>query len=124
MPSAKKYHFRLAGCGIRTCGCVTVWHAFYVAPPPAGGGVVPHIAKSRRRRKKNIFRFFAEGDFFVWCISLRKWTFREVVVEKTDFLYNFGHFCQFLVIFTLFGAFSFCTVAAFLAIFPIFFRIC
>ena len=52
---------------------------------------------------------------------------REVVVEKIDFLYNFCHFLaifanfrSFFAIFTLFGAFSLCTVGAFLVVFPIF----
>ena len=45
----------------------------------------------------------------------------EVVVGKIDFFFIiFADFCRFLAIFIFFGAFSYCTVGAFLAIFPIF----
>ena len=46
--------------------------------------------------------------------------FGEVVAGKIDFSYNFCRFLPILSHFYFFGAFSFCIVGAFLAIFPIF----
>ena len=97
-----------------------MWRIFYI-DPPAGG------RPTSRRRRDFFFDFFSPIAILFWCISFGNDLFREVVVEKIDFLYNFFHFLaifanfwSFFAIFTLFGAFSLCTVGAFFVIFPIF----
>ena len=74
--------------------------------------------KPSRRRREIFFDFFFQ--FFFGAFLEGNGLFWEVVVGKIDFLNNF---CRFLPIFRhfyCFGAFSFCTAGAFLAIGPIF----
>ena len=60
--------------------------------------------------------------FFLGCIFVQEMAFSGKLLEgKSTFYTIFADFCRFLAIFTLFSEFSFCTVGAFLAIFPIFF---
>ena len=107
-----------AGCGIRMCGCVAVWRIFYRLPP---GG----CHTSRRRREKKLYLFFAKGEKKMVYFPKE---FREVVVEKIDFLYNFchffGHFCRFLVIFSYFYSFWCIFTLHCGGHFPNIFRIC
>ena len=75
-----------------------------------GGGCIPIFFKTF---------FFAEGEFFFAFLE-GNGLFWEVVVGKIDFLNIFGRFVPIFRHFYFFGAFSFCTMGAFLAIFPIF----
>ena len=104
--------------------CMAVWRygtLFIIAP--AGGGGATHCHTSRRKREKR--PFFAEGECFCGAFCEGNDLFREVVVEKIDFYPTFfgyflaicADFWPLFAIFTLLGAFSLCTVRAFLAIF-------
>ena len=45
------------------------------------------------RRRRNFFEYlFSQKDFFLGAFCDGNDFFREVVVEKIDFLYNFCHF--------------------------------